>query len=145
MPPHKIYTFPFDLMVTYWASGIPWKQGLWGQHGVHLGPTGPRWAPCCPHESCYRGIWICHVNANGISAIIALSENNNHNMELSIRNSTIYAKTPRQESSWGWVRVHISQIIVFAKEIWFRSAIYWRYAVWKQVRILASVIGSQTH
>ena len=34
----------------------PWKQGSWGQHGAHLGPTGPRWAPCWPHELCY--LWL---------------------------------------------------------------------------------------
>ena len=28
-----------------------------GRHGAHLGPTGPRWAPCWPHEHCYRGIF----------------------------------------------------------------------------------------
>ena len=22
-------------------------------HGAHMGPTGPRWAPCWPHELCY--------------------------------------------------------------------------------------------
>ena len=27
----------------------------WGQHGAYLGPTGPRWAPCWPHEPCYLG------------------------------------------------------------------------------------------
>ena len=26
-----------------------------GQHGAHLGPVGPRWAPCWPHEPCYQG------------------------------------------------------------------------------------------
>ena len=26
-----------------------------GQHGAHLGPTGPRWAPCWAHELCYLG------------------------------------------------------------------------------------------
>ena len=26
-----------------------------GQHGAHLGPIGPRWAPCWPHELCYLG------------------------------------------------------------------------------------------
>ena len=26
-----------------------------GQYGAHLGPIGPRWAPCWPQESCYRG------------------------------------------------------------------------------------------
>ena len=29
-------------------SWDPWQQGSWGQHGAHLGPTGPRWAPCWP-------------------------------------------------------------------------------------------------
>ena len=24
------------------------KTSTWGQHGAHLGPTGPRWAPCWP-------------------------------------------------------------------------------------------------
>ena len=24
-------------------------------HGAHLGPTGPRWAPCWPHELCCLG------------------------------------------------------------------------------------------
>ena len=26
-----------------------------GQHGAHLGPPGPRWAPCWPNELCYLG------------------------------------------------------------------------------------------
>ena len=34
---------------------MPWYQGSWGQHGALLGPTGPRWAPCWPHELCYLG------------------------------------------------------------------------------------------
>ena len=28
---------------------------LMGQHGAHLGPTGPRWVSCWPHEPCYLG------------------------------------------------------------------------------------------
>ena len=35
----------------------PWEQGSWGQHGANLGPTGPRWAPCWPHELCYLGCY----------------------------------------------------------------------------------------
>ena len=30
-------------------------QSSWGQHGAHLGPTGPRWAPCWSHELCNQG------------------------------------------------------------------------------------------
>ena len=26
-----------------------------GRHGALLGPTGPRWVPCLPHEFCYLG------------------------------------------------------------------------------------------
>ena len=26
-----------------------------GQHGAHLGPVSPRWAPCWAHEPCYQG------------------------------------------------------------------------------------------
>ena len=36
----------------------PREQGLWGQHGAHMGPTGPRWAPCWPHGLCYLGNWV---------------------------------------------------------------------------------------
>ena len=46
-----------------------------GQHGAHLGPAGPRWAPCWPHEPCYQGStilwldvqpghWICVAFSN---------------------------------------------------------------------------------
>ena len=36
----------------------PWWQGSWGQRGAHLGPTGPRWTPCWPHELCYLGYGV---------------------------------------------------------------------------------------
>ena len=38
-------------------------QGSCGQHGAHLGPGGPRWAPCWPHELCYLGClpWRCDM------------------------------------------------------------------------------------
>ena len=34
-----------------------------GPTWVHLGPVGPRWAPCWPHKPCYQGCLyqcICH-------------------------------------------------------------------------------------
>ena len=38
----------------------PRQQSSWGQYGAHLGPVGPRWAPCWPHEPCYQGlaVWL---------------------------------------------------------------------------------------
>ena len=35
----------------------PREQSSWGQHGAHLGPVGPRWAPCWPNESAIRD-WL---------------------------------------------------------------------------------------
>ena len=35
----------------------PRKQSSWGQHGAHLGPAGPRWAPFWPPEPCYQGLY----------------------------------------------------------------------------------------
>ena len=28
------------------------------QHGAHLGPVGPRWAPCWSHKPCYQGRYM---------------------------------------------------------------------------------------
>ena len=33
----------------------PRYQSSWDQHGAHLGPVGPRWAPSWPHAPCYQG------------------------------------------------------------------------------------------
>ena len=57
-----------------YENELPWLQGSWGQHGAHLGPIGPRWAPCWHHEPCYLGShqqwmvidnhWCCRVHHN---------------------------------------------------------------------------------
>ena len=33
----------------------PRLQSSRGQRGAHLGPVGPKWAPCWHHEPCYQG------------------------------------------------------------------------------------------
>ena len=49
------------------------RHGVIGQtpvskvHGAHLGPTGPRWAPCWPHDLCYLGHALTyHTQNHGI-------------------------------------------------------------------------------
>ena len=42
----------------------------WGQHGAHLGPTGPRWVPCWTHELCYLGLYGLSVRVRcGMSVV----------------------------------------------------------------------------
>ena len=38
------------------GQSYPRELSSWGQHGAHLGPVGPRWAQCWPHEPCYQGM-----------------------------------------------------------------------------------------
>ena len=49
---YELLTLEFNVFQPH---KFPWEQSSWGQHGAHLGPTGPRRAPCWPHELCYRG------------------------------------------------------------------------------------------
>ena len=49
-------------------TALPWYQDSWGQHGAHLWTTGPRWAPCWPHELCYLGnFFVCTSLADGLT------------------------------------------------------------------------------
>ena len=45
----------------YSCTNIFHRRSLYTFYGVHLGPTGPKWAPCWPHEPCYLG-YFCTVS-----------------------------------------------------------------------------------
>ena len=36
---------------------LSYPDSSWDQRGAHLGPPGPRWAPCWPQEPCYLGMF----------------------------------------------------------------------------------------
>ena len=38
------------------------SKGFMGQHGAHLGPADPRWAPCWPHEPCYQDMYFKRIH-----------------------------------------------------------------------------------
>ena len=46
---HAVYVIHEDYILKQFP------EGLRGQHGAHLGPVDPRWAPCWPHKLCYQG------------------------------------------------------------------------------------------
>ena len=52
------------------GEALPWQQGSWCQRGAYLGPTGPRWAPCWPHELCYLGSHDSSQSSSDGGAII---------------------------------------------------------------------------
>ena len=38
-------------------------------HRAHLGPVGPRWAPCWPHEPCYQGLYFSLASSNTLEVL----------------------------------------------------------------------------
>ena len=61
----------------HWSGKVsicsqPRKQSSWGQHGAHLGPVGPRWAPCWPHKPCYQGTLHGHSSLPSMGDLIVI-------------------------------------------------------------------------
>ena len=54
--PNRLSVSVLGRLQRHYLQQLPWYQGSWGKHGAHLGPTGPRWVPCWPHEPWYLGI-----------------------------------------------------------------------------------------
>ena len=65
-------------------SDIVW----WGQHGVHLGPIGPRWAPRWPNEPSYQRYLTWVINLQWWSTVEGLFSINRY-----IINATHFARS----------------------------------------------------
>ena len=63
-----VIRYYFVEKITQWTALI---AKFMGQHGAHLGPTGPRWAPCWHHELCYLGAvpWITTTKSTTIKRV----------------------------------------------------------------------------
>ena len=53
-----------DLCISCINKPFPDSKGSWGQHRAQLGPTGPSWGPCWPHELCYLGLFTQKDNGH---------------------------------------------------------------------------------
>ena len=53
----------------------------WGQHGTHLGPVGPRWTPCWPHEPCCQGTYT--LGCCEVSLVSAAAKNDDSDTHVS--------------------------------------------------------------
>ena len=63
----------------------------WGQHGAHLGPTGPRWAACWPLELCYPGqsVWLFSLCNRSIANWILVALCHRRQIRISFHSTTI--------------------------------------------------------
>ena len=53
-----VSTRPEPHVSAHNGDDVPRWQSSWGQHGAHLGPVGPRWAPCWPHGLAIRVLMV---------------------------------------------------------------------------------------
>ena len=54
MTPYGIIAWTTSMVMSWHGNSFCiTEQCSWDQHGAHLGPTGPRWAQCWPHELCF--------------------------------------------------------------------------------------------
>ena len=92
----------------------------WGQLGAHLWPTGPRWAPCWPHELCYLGSCLPRVASHGNNRIYSLSVYCLHRLDTSLWN-------PRETRKW----VCSERMMHWIKKIhWFYCREQFSYLLW---------------
>ena len=66
--PQWVNLYPSGWFHWHWVNDNPDSK----VHGAHLGPTGPRWDPCWPHELCSLG-WLPQCQWRN-------SEDGNHGM-----------------------------------------------------------------
>ena len=96
------------------------KQGiLWPQvackfpdnkvHGACMGPPGPRWAPCWPHEPCYHGTFRC-LNHHSSSMRHTLLQSR------SGYGPSVLTSTPRPQALHGWayqLRSFLPNLVIY--------------------------------
>ena len=92
-----------------------------GQHGTHLGPVGPRWAPCWPHEPCFQGPIISGIRVHGKTALLLLDYGMNY---LCVPSIMRWSRPVQWSIGWTWFilwqtfcRRHFR--MHFVNEIWF--------------------------
>ena len=103
----------------------------WGQHRTHLGPVGPRWAPCWPDKPCYQGILRPEQNVS-----IYLIWNIQH--EKSFCTKPTSQPTDRLEL---WLQQQYGNLYLYPTKIWLQIifnnillishlVMAWRHAVY---------------
>ena len=99
----------------------PWQQASWGQHGAHLGPTGPRWAPCWavgPKNFAILNV-IIHYIAWTATGVANYKVKNEGMVMLKLSLTIIYFvsifanKMPFQTTLWDHTRWHDTVRLVF--------------------------------
>ena len=61
-----------ELHMVHWSTVVSLITRFMGPTWAHLGPVGPRWAPCRPHEPCYLGWYDRALNRNIICMFLGM-------------------------------------------------------------------------
>ena len=106
-----------------------------GPTWAHLGPTGPRWAPCWPHELCYLGrcpAAACPPNVRDIYTSILTANDTSHQMP-------VWVGEGQWNSPKGYYEINRPQKNTDPRQVtWLHSfcAITWMFWTWTVVDTL---------
>ena len=83
-------------------------------HRAHLGPVGPSWAPCWPHEPCYQG-------RSSWDTVQSRNYDRNYNDEnLTLRHMGEFA-IDKWFTHWGWDKM----AAIFKCISWMKIPLFW--------------------
>ena len=86
---------------------------VWHQHGAHLGPVRPRWAPWWPHELCYQDLYCMTPLPRGLVIFT-------HDMKkFHIPGEQLFLKHPNRTN----LLYQLQFIMIFCSEIY--SLLMW--------------------
>ena len=98
-----------------------------GQHGAHLGPTGPRWAPCWAHELCYPvALFLGQVTASSFQGYPPVYFSSN---ELQGRDYMMRYRDDNPSNGHRIIRplYHIFWMIVHdTQSIFYQNSLFWQ-------------------
>ena len=126
-----------------------------GQHGSHLGPSGPRWVRCWPLEPYYPGCCITVAVTHPMGSLILCTLNVNHTLVIPLSNATVQlgisenARFWQKQSEWKWQSLQYKDsrdTLSSAPNIfWTYFAIslpIWYQEVWNCIEICSSYTGT---
>ena len=122
-----------------------------GQHGAHLGPVGPRWAPFWPHEPWYQGTslksWLI-FGLEVIDPMYKVSVNDIKYMDFLIYNQCVFTGIQIWHGpdghSWGYYPGPLSNVVTVTRVSDFQMSCKGDLPEWHQESGIRNLLFSTT-